>query len=65
MILFREYPDILTVPQVAQALGIGKKAVYDLVNKKILGALRVGRTIKIPKFTLEEYVKTARNNVVL
>lgn len=65
MILFREYPDILTVPQVAQALGIGKKAVYDLVNKKILGALRVGRTIKIPKFSLEEYVKTARNNVVL
>lgn len=65
MILFREYPDILTVPQVAQALGIGKKAVYDLVNKKILGALRVGRTIKIPKFALEEYVKTARNNVVL
>ena len=65
MILFREYPDILTVAQVAQALGIGKKAVYDLVNKKILGALRVGRTIKIPKFALEEYVKTARNNVVL
>lgn len=63
--MFREYPDILTVPQVAQALGIGKKAVYDLVNKKILGALRVGRTIKIPKFALEEYVKTARNNVVL
>ena len=65
MILFREYPDILTVAQVAQALGIGKKAVYDLVNKKILGALRLGRTIKIPKFVLEEYVKTARNNVVL
>ena len=63
--MFREYPDILTVAQVAQALGIGKKAVYDLVNKKILGALRVGRTIKIPKFALEEYVKTARNNVVL
>lgn len=63
--MFREYPDILTVAQVAQALGIGKKAVYDLVNKKILGALRLGRTIKIPKFVLEEYVKTARNNVVL
>jgi excisionase family DNA binding protein len=65
VILFREYPDILTVAQVAQALGIGKKAVYALVNKKSLGALRVGRTIKIPKFALEEYVKTARNNVVL
>lgn len=63
--MFREYPDILTVAQVAQALGIGRKAVYALVNNKILGALYVGRTIKIPKFALEEYVKTARNNVVL
>lgn len=65
MILFKEYPDILTVPQVAQALGVGRKAVYDLVNNKILGAIRVGRKIKVPKFSLEEYVKTARNNVVL
>ena len=63
--MFKEYPDILTVPQVAQALGVGRKAVYDLVNNKILGAIRVGRSIKVPKFSLEEYVKTARNNVVL
>ena len=63
--MFKEYPDILTVPQVAQALGVGRKAEYDLVNNKILGAIRVGRTIKVPKFSLEEYVKTARNNVVL
>lgn len=63
--MFKEYPDILTVPQVAQALGVGRKAVYDLVNNKILGAIRVGRTIKVPKFSLEEYVKTARNNVAL
>ena len=63
--MFKEYPDILTVPQVAKALGVGRKAVYDLVNKKILGAIRVGRSIKVPKFSLEEYVKTARNNVVL
>ena len=63
--MFREYPDILTVPQVAQALGISSKAVYALVNGKQLGAIRVGRTIKVPKFCLEEFVKTARNNVVL
>lgn len=63
--MFKEYPDILTIPQVAQALGIGLKAAYALVNNNILGALRVGRTIKVPKFSLEEYVKTARNNVVL
>lgn len=63
--MFREYPDIMTIPQVAQALGIGRKAAYDLVNEKKLGAIRMGRTIKVPKFCLEEFVKTARNNVVL
>lgn len=63
--MFKEYPDILTIPQVAEALGIGRKAAYDLVNKKKLGAVRVGRTIKVPKFSLEEFVKTARNNIEL
>lgn len=65
MILFKEYPDILTIPQVAQALGIGRKAAYTLVKDKKLGAIRVGRTIKVPKFSLEEFVKTARYNIAL
>ena len=63
--MFKEYPDIMTIPQVAQALGIGRKAAYDLVKRHLLGHIRVGRTIKVPKFSLEEFVKTARNNVVL
>ena len=63
--MFKEYPDILTVPQVAQALGIGHKAAYALVKDKKLGHIRVGRTIKVPKFSLEEFIKTARNNIVL
>lgn len=63
--MFKEYPDILTVRQAAEALGVGVKLVYALVNHEKLGALRMGRTIKVPKFCLEEYIKTARNNVKL
>lgn len=63
--MFREYPDILTIPQVADALGISTKSAYALVNENKLGAVRVGRKIKVPKFSLEEFVKTARNNVKL
>jgi len=63
--MFKEYPDILTIPQVAQALGIGRKAAYALVNEKKLGAIRVGRTIKVPKPMLVEFVMTARYNIVL
>ena len=63
--MFKEYPDILTIPQVAQALGIGRKAAYALVKDNKLGAIRVGRTIKVSKFSLEEFIRTARNNVKL
>lgn len=63
--MFKEYPDILTVSQVAEALGIGKKAAYALVNNREIGAIRVGRTIKVPKFSLEEFVRTARLNIKL
>lgn len=63
--MFKEFPDILTVDQVAKALGIGKKAAYALVNDHIIGSIRIGRTIKVPKFSLEEFIRTARNNVKL
>lgn len=63
--MFKEYPEILSVSQVADALKIGRKAAYALVKSNKLGALYVGHTIRVPKMMLEEYVKTARNNVKL
>lgn len=63
--MFKEYPDIMTIPQVAKALGIGTKAVYALVNNHEIGCKRIGRTIKVPKFCLEDYIRSARNNVKL
>lgn len=63
--IFQNYPDVLTIAQVAQALGIGRKAAYDLVNNNKLGCVRVGKNIKVPKFCLVEYLQTARENVKL
>ena len=63
--MFRDFPDVLNVSQVAQALGIGIKAAYSLVNNHQIGAIRVGRTIKVPKFSLEEFTRTAANNLKL
>lgn len=63
--MFKKYPDVLTVAQVAEALGICTKAVYNLVNANVLAHIRIGRTIKVPKFALVEYLGTARNNVKL
>lgn len=63
--MFKKYPDILTIPQVAEALGIGKKAAYALVNKNIISAVYVGNKILVPKYALVEFMGTARNNVKL
>lgn len=63
--MFEDYPDILSVPEVAKALGIGKKAAYTLVNENRLGCIRFGKKIKIPKYCLVEFIETARDNVRL
>ena len=63
--MFKKYPDILTIPQVAEALGIGKKAAYALVNNHLIPALHVGNMYLVPMKGLQDYIETARNNVKL
>lgn len=63
--MFNQYPDILTVQQVAEALRIGKSAAYKLVNKRTIGSVRIGKKIRVPKACLIEYVQSARYNISL
>ena len=63
--MFKDLPDILTISQVAEALSICEKAAYALVHTNQLGFKRIGKKYVIPKFCLEEYLKSARNNVKL
>ena len=62
--MFNKYPDILTVQQVAQALGIGKNKAYELVNNRVIGSKRIGRRILVPKCCLIDYVQSASYNVM-
>lgn len=61
--MFKEYPDILTVKQVAQALHISENSAYRLVNSRAIGCKRIGRKIIVPKKCLLDYVLSARYNV--
>lgn len=61
--MFNEYPDILTVAQVAEALNIGKNSAYRLVNEKAIGCKHIGRKIIIPKKCLVDYALSARYTV--
>ena len=54
--MFEQYPDILTVEEVCEALRIGYNAVYDLLNDGKLKAYKNGRVWRITKQALIQYV---------
>ena len=47
--MFRNEPDVLTVPEAAKLLRIGKNQAYELVKNGSLGAIKLGKKIIIPK----------------
>lgn len=61
--MFKEYPDIMTVKQLADALNIGTNKAYELVNKNIIGCKRVGKRILIPKVCVVSYARSALYSV--
>ena len=63
--MFNQYPDVLTVQQVAEALRIGRGAAYKLVNERTIGSVRIGNKIRVPKQCLIEYMQSVRYNISL
>lgn len=54
--MFEGYDEILTVAEVMEILYVGKNTVYHLLNRGELKAFRIGKTWKIPKACLEEFI---------
>ena len=61
--MFNEYHDVLTVEQLAAALGIGKNKAYELINNHVIGYKRIGRKILIPKCCLIDFMQSSRYNI--
>lgn len=47
-------PDVLTVPEAASYLRIGRNAAYDAIKNGELYAVRVGRSLRVPKSAVLE-----------
>lgn len=62
--MFNNYPDVMTVEQVAEVLRIGKNSAYKLVKSCQIGYKKVGRKYIIPKSCVIDYVQSARYTVV-
>jgi|SRR5215203_3197653 len=53
--------ELLSIPQACQYLGMGKSWVYRRIHNQEIPSVRLGRTIKIKRSDLEQYLEEHRN----
>ena len=64
-LVFRDYPDIVTIEQMCRMLGgIGKKTGYRLLREKKIEAFKIGKSYKIPKIQVIGYLKVTEDPMI-
>ena len=54
--MFNSYPDILSVKQLCEILGIGKNTAYSLLQRGEIKSIKIGKVYKIPKKEIRKYI---------
>lgn len=54
--MFEMHNDILTIEELIEALYIGRNYAYKLLNTEEIKGFRVGRSWRIPRTFLEEFI---------
>ena len=57
--MFSGYPDVVDVEQMSEMLGISKKTGYRLLKEDKIAHFKIGRTYKIPKINILQFIKAA------
>jgi excisionase family DNA binding protein len=52
--------ELLSIPQVCQALGMGKSWTYRRLKSGEIPSMKLGRNIKVKRQDLEEYLESRR-----
>jgi excisionase family DNA binding protein len=55
---------LLTIPQLAHRLGVGRTTVYELTSAGKLEVVHIGRCARIPVASLEAFVEGIRDQSV-
>lgn len=55
--VFKNYPDIVTVDQMSQMLGVSTKTAYKLLKENKIKHFMIGRIYKIPKYYILKYLE--------
>ena len=61
--MFPEYPDIVTVRQLRDMLGISRQLAYDLIADGEVQAIKIGNSFKIPKASVINFVTEEKKEV--
>ena len=63
--MFPDFPDIVTVTQLQEMLGVSTHLAYDLINDGSIRGLKIGNAFKIPKVNVIEYVMDQKRVAVI
>jgi len=50
-------PLLLSVPEVAKSLGLGRTKVYELIATEGLPVVRFGRAVRVPIISLQQWIE--------
>lgn len=53
-------PSLLTVEELAGQLRIGRSSAYALVKSRQIRSIRIGRSIRIPRNAVAEFIEEAQ-----
>lgn len=59
--LLKDYPEIMTIPEVASALRIGRNKTYNLIKNGKINSMRFGSKIIVPKICLISFLLDTKN----
>ena len=54
--MYPDYPDIVTVPQLQKMLGISRGLAYKLVRENEIHGIKIGNALRVPKVNVINYV---------
>lgn len=57
---FSDIPDVLTISDIHNILQIGRSTAYQLVKMGRLKNIRIGRSIRVPKKHLLEFIEDSQ-----
>jgi excisionase family DNA binding protein len=58
-------PLLLTIPQAASVLAVGRTTVYELIGAGDLEAVHIGRAVRVPVVELHAFVERQRRTGVV